>query len=368
MQAGVFAEGDLGRCWHKILYEKGWVAPAWPKVYGGTGWTQTQRYIFESECEEVGTPVLAAFGLRMVGPVLMRYGTQQQKDFFLPRILSGEHYWCQGYSEPQAGSDLTALSCRAERDGDDYVLNGNKIWTTHAHNANWIFMLVRTAKTEKPQAGITFLLAPMDLPGITVRPIPSMSGEHEVNQVFFDAVRVPMTNRIGEENNGWGIAKYLLEFERGGTYAPRLKRYLKQVRTIASEEDDGWGHPIGCEPFLEAELAACEVDLIAIDIVERQIVSALSAGQSVGDAAASVLKLQGAELAQRITELGVQMLGPHTLRYVSHERQENSKSLASMPAYRLTTTSRYLNARASTIYGGSSEIQRNILARVWLGL
>ena len=215
-QAGVFAEGELALRWHRILFERGWIAPAWPEEFGGPGWTGDQRAIFQEECARVGTPRLPAMGLSLCGPVIMRYGTAEQKAFFLPRMLSGEHYWCQGYSEPQSGSDLASLQTRAVRDGDDYVVDGSKLWTTHAHYANWIFLLVRTSTEGKPQAGISFLVCPMDTPGITVRPILSMSGEHEVNQVYFDGVRIPVANRMGEENQGWTVAKYLLEFERGG--------------------------------------------------------------------------------------------------------------------------------------------------------
>src|SRR5437764_2585735 len=230
-QAGVFSEGELCRRWHKVLYEQGWVAPSWPAEYGGPGWSPMQRFIFADECARANAPVLPAMGLQMCGPVLMRYGTPEQKAFFLPRMLSGEHYWCQGYSEPQSGSDLASLQTRAVRDGDDYVVSGTKLWTTHAHFANWMFLLVRTDPDVKPQAGISFLLTPMDAPGLSVRPIISISGEHEINQVFFDDVRVPAANLVGEENQGWSVAKYLLEFERGaGAQAARLKTMLDGAR------------------------------------------------------------------------------------------------------------------------------------------
>jgi alkylation response protein AidB-like acyl-CoA dehydrogenase len=214
--AGIYAEGEFARCWHKALYVKGWIAPAWPKEYGGTGWSWRQRQIFLSEVARAGIPNLPAFGLNLCAPVIMKYGTPEQTAFFLPRILSNEIYFCQGYSEPQAGSDLASLQTRAVRDGDDYVINGTKLWTTHAHYANWIFMLVRTSSEGRPQQGISFVVAPMATPGISVRPIRSISGEHEVNQVFLDDVRVPVANRFGKENEGWAVAKYLLEFERGG--------------------------------------------------------------------------------------------------------------------------------------------------------
>ena len=367
LQSGVFADLELGRRWHRILFEKGWVAPHWPKEYGGTGWSPMQRYIFSEECAKAGTPVLSAQGLGMVGPVLMRYGTQCQKDYFLPRLLSGEDYWCQGYSEPQAGSDLASLQCRAERDGDDYVINGTKTWTTHAHFANWIFMLVRTnVISGKPQAGITFLLAPMSLAGISVRPILSVSGEHEVNQVFFDNVRVPVANRVGEQDQGWSIAKYLLEFERGGSYAPRIKSLLEKVHAIAAGEQDGYGQPLSRDPVFRLTLAEIEVDLLAIDAMERQVVASMSTGQAVGGSIASILKVQGTELYQRVAEFAVQALGPRALPDYHRLHREHQPSIG--PDYAQTPVARYLNSRAATIYGGSSEIQRNILAKTWLEL
>lgn len=368
LQIGVFAEPELGLRWHRILNEKGWAAPTWPKRYGGPGWSQMQRYIFDMECAEAGTPVLSSAALRMVGPVLMRFGTETQKAYFLPRILSGEDYWCQGYSEPQAGSDLAALRCRAVPDGDDYLINGTKIWTTHAQFANWIFLLVRTANSDKPQTGITFLLAPMDAPGITIRPIQSLSGEHEVNQVFFDDVRIPIENRVGEENHGWEVAKYLLEFERGGAYAARIKRALKLARLIAERESDGHGAAYLANPLFQASLADAEIDLLAIDLLERQIFSAAPAGESIGDVAASLIKLQGTEALQRATEIAVEALGPRGLIDYYRLRQSDADSPALGPDYVQTPVALYLNKRAATIYGGSSEIQRNILAKVWLGL
>ena len=232
-QAGVFAHADLNRRWQKILFDKGWVAPGWPARHGGAAFTAVQRFVFETELAHAGAPVLPAMGIQMCGPVLMEYGTPDQKGFFLPRILSGEHYWCQGYSEPGSGSDLASLQMRAVRDGDDYVLDGSKIWTTHAQFANWIFLLVRTSTEGKPQGGITFLLAPMTTPGITVTPIISISGEHEVNQVFFEGARVPVANRVGEENQGWTVATYLLQVERGGFYAARMRQALQSLKDMA---------------------------------------------------------------------------------------------------------------------------------------
>jgi alkylation response protein AidB-like acyl-CoA dehydrogenase len=248
LTTSVFTDPEFSLPWQRKLHPKGWVAPGWPKEYGGPGWNEMQRYIFASECARAGTPGLSPMGLRMVGPCIMKYGTPAQKAFFLPRILTGEDYWCQGYSEPGAGSDLASLSTRADSDGDDYVLNGSKIWTTHAHFANRMFCLVRTRFEGKPQAGITFLLLEMDTPGLSVRPIITLAGEHEVNQVFFDNVRAPKSGRLGAENDGWTVAKYLLEFERGGASAPGLKVSLARVRAMASTEPTGQGEALIADP------------------------------------------------------------------------------------------------------------------------
>src|ERR1700760_4588342 len=275
-----FTEKKHSMPWQAILYKKGWVAPTGPVEYGGTGWSDMQRYIFSIECARAGTPGLAPMGLRMVGPCIMRYGTPEQKAFFLPRILSGEDYWCQGYSEPGAGSDLASLQLRAVQDGDDYVLNGSKIWTTHAHWANRMFCLVRTNFEGKPQAGITFLLLEMDTPGINVRPIITLAGEHEVNQVFFDNVRVPKSGRLGEENDGWTVAKYLLEFERGGGSGAGLKVSLEKLRAMAKEERGDDGQALLDDDTFRIKFAAAEVKLSAIEMTEHRVMSALAAGRN----------------------------------------------------------------------------------------
>ncbi len=367
-QAGVFAEAELNRRWHRILHEKGWVAPSWPKEYGGTGWSVIQKYIFDTECAVAGTPSLPAMGLQMCGPVLMRFGTDAQKEYFLPRILSGEHYWCQGYSEPQSGSDLASLQCRAVREGEEYVINGSKIWTTHAHFANRMFLLVRTGTEGKPQAGITFLLLDMATPGLTVQPIITMSGEHEVNQVFFDNVRIPVTNRVGEENQGWTVAKYLLEFERGHAFAARIGGMLRQTRALAEAERAGDGASLWEEPAFRRKAAEIEIALAAVDFTERRAISKLSTGHNTGDSVASMLKLKGSETMQMVTELALEALA-----YYAWPDQRPSLGMgANVPAVGpeegATVSARYLNTRAATIYGGSSEVQRNILARVALGL
>jgi alkylation response protein AidB-like acyl-CoA dehydrogenase len=368
-QAGVFAEGELTRRWHRILYEKGWVAPSWPREHGGPGWDPVQRHIFADECAKADAPVLAGMGLQLCGPVIMGFGTPEQKAFFLPRILSGEHYWCQGYSEPGSGSDLASLQTRAVRDGDHYVVNGSKIWTTHAHFANWIFLLVRTSTEGKPQAGISFLLTPMNAPGISVRPILSISGEHEVNQVFLDNVRIPVANRVGEENQGWTVAKYLLEFERGGgAQASRLVKLARQARRIAEREAVGAGSFWESSADFRRRLLSLEMEIEGLDFAEGRVAALHSAGATVGDASASMLKLAVSQLLQRATELAVEALG----HYAAPDQREALGFGVNIPPigpdYAATPTARYLNSRAATIYGGSQEIQHNILARVILGL
>lgn len=368
-QTGVFSEGELARCWHAILSAQGWVAPAWPREHGGPGWTHVQRYLFDSECALAGTPALPAMGLQLCGPVLMGYGTAEQKAYFLPRILSGEHYWCQGYSEPQSGSDLASLQTRAVRDGDHYVVTGSKLWTTHAQYANWMFLLVRTSDAGKPQSGITFLLTPMDTPGIKVQPIISISGEHEINQVFLDEVRVPVANRVGEENQGWTVAKYLLEFERGGgAWSSRIKGLLRQLKVIAAAETADDGGPLAADAGFRRRIAELEAEVMAVDFTERRVVSGLSTGSNAGDAVASMLKLKGSETQQKVTELLVEALAHYGRPDQRHSLGVHASGAPTGPDYARTPVARYLNARASTIFGGSSEIQRNILARTALGL
>ncbi len=275
LTTSVFTDKQWNQEWQRILHKKGWAAPAWPVEYGGTGWTETQRHIFASECARAQTPGLSPMGLRMCAPVLMRYGTPEQKAHYLPRMLSGEDYWCQGYSEPGAGSDLASLQLKAESDGDHYVLNGSKIWTTHAHFANMMFCLVRTNNTGKKQEGITFLLLKMDTPGIAVRPLITLAGDHEVNQVFFDNVRVPKSNRVGEENAGWTVAKYLLEFERGGAYASGFLESLKRLRAVASAEPSGGGAALIDDPDFQRKLCELEVEVAAIEFTEHRMMAVL---------------------------------------------------------------------------------------------
>jgi alkylation response protein AidB-like acyl-CoA dehydrogenase len=364
--AGVWAEGPLVNRWWKVLAEKGWIAPSWPKEYGGCGWNVVQKYLWDEALAEYGAPVLPVMGINMCGPVIMHFGTPEQKSFFLPRMLSGEHYWCQGYSEPGAGSDLAALQTKAVREGDDYVINGTKIWTTHAHFANWIFLLVRTAQLDRPQKGISFVLVPMDTPGLTVRPILSLSGDHEVNYVFFDNVRVPVKNLIGEENDGWTVAKYLLEFERGGAYAARLKGQLKRIKAIA-ETEGGDGARVIDDPEFRAKYVSLEIEVDGVEANERRIISALSKGTSPGAAPSSMLKTRGSETGQKLSELAIEVIGAYSAPDYTAARL-GMVNWVPGPDHAVPVVGRYLNGRAATIFGGSSEVQRNILAKVALGL
>jgi acyl-CoA dehydrogenase len=326
-----------------------------------------QRYIFARECALAGAPGLAPMGLRMVAPAIMRFGTETQKNWYLPRILSGEDYWCQGYSEPGSGSDLASLQLRATSDGDDYLLNGSKIWTTHAQWANRIFCLVRSRTDGKPQAGITFLLIDMESPGITVKPIITLAGDHEVNQVFFDNVRVPKTNRLGDENQGWTVAKVLLEFERGGGSAAGLKITLARIRAIAAMEPSDDGSPLIEEPHFCSKLASAEIAIEAIEMTEHRVMSAFSSGANPGPAS-SMLKTQGTEAMQRLDELAIETCARYATVEQPEARAPGSNVAPIGPVHSLLAMPRYLNNRAGSIYGGSNEIQRNIIASLVLGL
>jgi alkylation response protein AidB-like acyl-CoA dehydrogenase len=349
--------------WHRILYRKGWIAPLWPKEYGGPGWTITQRYIFEQETSRAGTLPPLPFGVTMVGPVIYTFGGDEQKKKFLPRILSGDDWWCQGYSEPGAGSDLASLRTKAVRDRDHYVVNGHKTWTTLAQHADWIFCLVRTDPQAKAQSGISFLLIDMKTPGVTVRPIITIDGSHEVNDVFLEDVRVPVANLIGEENKGWTYAKFLLGNERTSMAGTgRSKRRLENLKSIARAElapDD----PAGCD--LAKDIARVEIDLIALEAAEARMISQLSRGKDPGPAA-SLLKIRGTEIHQRIADLTHRAIGQYGLALREHPAGGNV--FVPGPQYAHTATEKYLNTRKLSIYGGSNEIQRNIIAKAVLGL
>ncbi|MGD0142703.1 MAG: acyl-CoA dehydrogenase family protein [Rhizomicrobium sp.] len=350
--------------WHKVLYKKGWVAPLWPREYGGTGWNVTQRYIFNEECAKAETPLVLPFGVAMVGPVIFTYANEAQKKKYLPRILSGEDWWCQGYSEPGAGSDLASVKTRAVREGDFYIVNGQKTWTTLAQYADWIFCLVRTDPTVKSQEGITFLLIDMKTPGITVKPIIVLDGAHEVNEVFFDNVRVPVENRVGEENKGWTYAKFLLVHERSGIAGvARSKKAIERLRAIAGAETVD-GKPLIETDAFSRKLAELQIDLSALEFTELRTLASESKGRHAGPES-SILKIKGTEIQQRITELTVEAVGyfayPDASGFGDNEYPVG-------PDYAVGQSGHYFNMRKASIYGGSNEIQRNIIAKAVLGL
>ena len=363
---GIFLDYEHNIAWHRILHKKGWVAPAWPKEYGGTAWDLMQRYIWSIETAKADAPNLAPMSVGMCGPMLIGCGSDAQKQELLPRILSGEDYYCQGYSEPGSGSDLASLKLKATSDGDDLILNGSKIWTSHAHYANRMFLLVRTNDSGKPQDGITFLLLDMDSPGIKVEPILFASGTHEVNQVFFENVRVAKSNIVGEEHKGWSVAKYLLEFERGGGGTASRKIALKRLRNLA-EQTPVDGSNLAADPEFARILDEVEVKLEAIQFTEFRIMAALSKGQNPGPES-SIMKTLGADLGQYITELATQVMGYHAAVHQPEARTVGNNDLAIGPEAGLATFSQYFNLRASSIAGGSNEVQRNIMAKLVLGL
>ncbi len=363
----VFAPPGQAMEWQRILHRKGWAAPHWPEEYGGTGWSVTKRAIFAEELVRAEAPPLIPMGLMMCGPCLIGYGTPEQKAQYLPRILSGEDFWCQGYSEPGAGSDLASLKTFAESDGDDYIVNGTKIWTTYAHHANRMFALVRTRRDGKPQQGISFLLIDMDSPGITVEPIVGLDEVPEQCQVFFDNVRVPKANRVGEENDGWSVAKYLLMFERGGSeYAPALRVQLERLKKLAAERERN-AQDQQARAFFRQKIADCEIEVLALEFTENRIKSELESGGNPG-ALTSMTKILGTELQQRIAQLTVEGLGIESLVWQPQAIVPASEEQPLAPEHSLVAMASYLNSRACSIYGGSNEIQRGIIARAVLGL
>jgi alkylation response protein AidB-like acyl-CoA dehydrogenase len=360
-ESKIATRDDMMR-WHRILYEKGWIAPAWPKEHGGADWSLIQRHIYDEEAAEAGAPAVAPFGLVMCGPVIMKYGNQKQKDFFLPKILSGEIVFCQGYSEPGSGSDLASLKTKAERDGDNYKVNGQKTWTSMARWADWIFCLVRTDPAAKKQEGISFLLVDMKSPGIRVRPIMTMDGGAEINETFFDDVIVPQANRIGEENKGWTYAKFLLGNERtsigqvGGS-----KRELKKLKDIARAEQ------MDESRRFRDKVALLEIDLMSLEVMNLRMIAGLRDGRGPGTEA-SILKIKGSEIQQRITELTFEALGPSALPFQREAMEEGWNGEVVGPDYAPPVAPKYFNMRKTSIYGGSNEIQHNILAKAMLGL
>jgi alkylation response protein AidB-like acyl-CoA dehydrogenase len=351
--------------WQKALYKKGWIAPNWPVEHGGPGWTPTQRHIFEEELAYGHCPRIIPFGLKMVGPVIMTFASQAQKDYYLPRILSSEDWWCQGYSEPGSGSDLASLQTKAVRDGDHYVVNGMKIWTSGAQHADMMFCLVRTSNTAKRQEGISFLLIDMHSKGITVRPIQTIDGGADVNEVHFDDVRVPTQNLIGEENKGWTYAKYLLGHERTGIAGvAHSKEQIKRLKAIASAERAG-DRTLLETPRFRDKIAAVEIDLMALEMTELRTVYAESAGKGPGPEA-SILKIRGTEIQQAITELLFEAVGHYAFPVEDEREGANEPPIG--PDYAGRLAPHYFNWRKSSIYGGSNEIQKNIIAKLVLGL
>ena len=339
--------------WQKILYKQGWVAPNWPKEYGGCAWTPIQQHIFEDECGYAGAPRVMPFGLVMVAPVIQNFGSQWQKEYFLPRILSSEDWWAQGYSEPGSGSDLASLKCKAVREGDFYIVNGQKTWTTLGQYADWIFCLVRTDPEAKAQRGISFLLIDMKTPGVTVRPIITLDGAHEVNEVWLEDVRVPVENLIGEENKGWTYAKFLLGHERTNIAGIGIaKRELARLKRIAEAEGrlD--------EPLFAARVAQVEIDLMALEITNLRVLSAEREKKAPGPEA-SILKIKGTEIQQAISELMMQAVGAYALPFKQGDVG---------PDYAANLGAGYCNLRKLSIFGGSNEIQKNIISQMIMGL
>ncbi|MCC1493636.1 acyl-CoA dehydrogenase family protein [Cognatishimia sp. F0-27] len=349
--------------WHAILNAKGWLAPTWPEEHGGCGWDAVRRHIFEEECALAHAPRIVPFGLTMLGPVLMQFGSDAQKAHYLPRILSGEDWWCQGYSEPGAGSDLASLKTRAVRDGDHYVVNGQKTWTTLGQHANKIFCLVRTDPDAKAQEGISFLLIDMDTPGIELRPIMLLDGTPEVNEVWFTDVRVPVENRVGEENKGWTYAKYLLTHERTNIAGVGFSRAgLASVKRMARAEMSG-GRPLIENPFFAARLAQVEIDLMAMATTNLRIISRAARGQAPG-VESSMLKVKGTVIRQEINDLARRAAGPYAMPFVSEALEGDNAPVG--PDYAGPVARQYFNNRKLSIFGGSNEIQRNIIAKTVL--
>lgn len=354
--------------WQKILYRQGWAAPNWPEEFGGTGWSQTQKYIYATELGLIGAPEPVPFGMKMVAPVIMAYGSEEQKQRFLPDILESNVWWCQGYSEPNAGSDLASLKTSAVRDGDEFVVNGCKTWNTYGQYADWIFCLVRTDNSVKKQAGISFLLIDMKSPGITLKPIVLLDGHAEVNEVFFDDVRVPVNNLIGEENKGWTYAKLLLTHERTNiSGVPRGKRRLLALKRIASDTDDGYGGNMLESPSFRKKLSEAEIQLLALEYAELRTLAALSVGKAPGPES-SILKIVGTELAQQMDELFVELAAYHCLPFVPEQFEDGFQGDPLGPGTSAASALIYFNNRKLSIFGGSNEVQRNIISKAVLGL
>ncbi|MEM9552005.1 MAG: acyl-CoA dehydrogenase family protein [Pseudomonadota bacterium] len=368
LAAKVRGDGELSKAdmenWHAVLNARGWLATNWPRDFGGAEWNAVQRHIFEEECAMANAPRIVPFGLTMLGPVLQKFGSREQQDYYLPRILNGEHWWCQGYSEPGAGSDLASLKTRAVRDGDHFVVNGQKTWTTLGQFANWIFCLVRTDLEAKQQEGISFLLIDMDTPGIEVRPIILLDGTHEVNEVWFTDVRVPVENLVGEENKGWTYAKYLLTHERTNIAGVGFSRAgLAAVKRMARNERSG-GRPLIENSHFAARLAQVEIDLMAMSTTNLRIISKAAAGEAPG-VEASMLKVKGTVIRQEINDLARRAVGPYAMPFASEAVDGDNDPVG--PDYAGPLAAQYFNNRKLSVFGGSNEIQRGIIAKVTMG-
>lgn len=363
----VFAEPEISRVWQAILHRQGWLAYNWPREFGGTGWSPTQRYLFEKECALADAPGLPVLGLKLLAPALCTYGTPAQQALYLPKILSGEHYWCQGFSESGAGSDLASLRTRAVKEGGDYILDGSKLWTTHAHFADHIFCLARTDGSVKAQRGISFFLVDMRQPGVRVRPIRTLAGDHEVNEVFLDQVRVPAGDLVGAEGQGWTIAKFLLENERGGScHAPRLLADIARLRAEAAREPAGDGTAMLEDPLFAAQLGKLELEAQALEITELRNLEQVGLGERPGPQS-SIVKLVASDLRRHLDALAVSVFG-----YVGGQLEvgrpmygpDSPEPIHTKSAQ--VATPRYLNSQAWAIFGGSNEIQRSIIAKTVL--
>jgi alkylation response protein AidB-like acyl-CoA dehydrogenase len=365
VRAGQDLSKDQYELWHSILNDQGWLAPNWPREFGGCEWNAVQRHIFEDECAQARAPRIVPFGLTMLAPVLQKFGSEAQKAHYLPRILSGEDWWCQGYSEPGAGSDLASLKTKAVRDGDHYIVNGQKAWTTLGQFANWIFCLVRTDPDVKQQEGISFLLIDMATPGIEVRPVILLDGKPEVNEIWFTDVRVPVENLVGEENMGWTYAKYLLTHERTNIAGVGFSRAgLDAVKRMARSETSG-GRPLIENPHFAARIAKAEIDLMAMSTTNLRIISQAAVGQAPG-VEASMLKVKGTTIRQEINDLARRAAGPYAMPFAS-EMVEGANAPPIGPEGAAPVAAQYFNNRKLSIFGGSNEIQRGIIAKVKLG-
>jgi alkylation response protein AidB-like acyl-CoA dehydrogenase len=360
------AKTDVQR-WQRLLYDRGWAAPGWPVEYGGTGWDATRRYIFGEVMAEFDTPETVPFGLLMVGPLIYTFGTEAQKERFLPPILSGEEAWCQGYSEPGAGSDLASLQTKAVREGEHYVVNGTKTWNSSAHLADWTFCLVRTSKAGKQQEGISFLLIDMNTPGIDPKPIISIDGAHHLNMTYYTDVRVPVENRIGEENKGWTYAKFLLGHERNSIAEVGLsKQRVRRLKEIAGKEQLGGGS-LRDDAAFAGKIADVEISLTALEYLSLRFLAEEAAGRPIG-AEVSMLKIKGTEIRQTLTELSIEALGYYAVPYEPEQLTDRWNEPPIGPDHAAAQMPQYLFSRAASIYGGSNEIQRNIIAKMVLGL